>query len=134
MEAYEHITDPLEQQRLMQIVTDLMARRPRLNLQASYFQDSYAAEIALLDKEHELVKMLLDTQITLEKVENKSLQDSLCWSYTLAGKFEDKKWQYEDAEMLLRKFIKRSQREQETALYVQNQLEKVPKDKSTDKG
>lgn len=73
MEAYEHITDPLEQQRLMQIVTDLMARRPRLNLQASYFQDSYAAEIALLDKEHELVKMLLDTQITLEKVENKSL-------------------------------------------------------------
>ena len=45
MEAYEHITDPLEQQRLMQIITDLMARRPRLNLQATYFIDSYTAEI-----------------------------------------------------------------------------------------
>lgn len=60
MEAYEHITDPLEQQRLMQIVTDLMARRPRLNLQASYFQDAYAAEITLLDKEHKLLTTLVD--------------------------------------------------------------------------
>lgn len=73
MEAYEHITDPLEQQRLMQIITDIMARRPRLNLQASYFVDSYAAELALLDKEHELISMLVDTQISLEKTESKSL-------------------------------------------------------------
>ncbi len=73
MEAYEHISDPLEQQRLMQIVTDIMARRPRLNLQACYFLDSYAAELALLDKEHELISMLVDTQISLEKTESKSL-------------------------------------------------------------
>ena len=37
MECYEHISDPLEQQRLMQTITDLMARRPRLNLKANYF-------------------------------------------------------------------------------------------------
>jgi hypothetical protein len=57
----------------MQIVTDIMARRPRLNLQACYFLDSYAAELALLDKEHELISMLVDTQISLEKTESKSL-------------------------------------------------------------
>ena len=44
MECYEHIVDPLEQQRLMQIITDISARRPRLNLTASYFRDSYVAE------------------------------------------------------------------------------------------
>jgi len=41
MECYEHIAEPLEQQRLMQIVTDMMALRPRLNLGATYFRDSY---------------------------------------------------------------------------------------------
>lgn len=48
MECYEHVTDPLEQQKLMQTITDIMARRPRLNLQANYFTDAYEAEIALL--------------------------------------------------------------------------------------
>lgn len=50
LECYEHICDPLEQQRLMQAVTDLMARRPRLNLQANYFADAYKAEIACVEK------------------------------------------------------------------------------------
>ena len=50
MECYEHIVDPLEQQRLMQVVTDIMARRPRLNLNGSYFKDAYAAENECLEK------------------------------------------------------------------------------------
>lgn len=37
MEVYEHICDPVEQQRICQIVTDTMARRPRLNLDNLYF-------------------------------------------------------------------------------------------------
>ena len=49
LECYEHIVDPVEQQRLMQVVTDIMARRPRLNLQANYFRDSYLAELECLD-------------------------------------------------------------------------------------
>ena len=49
LECYEHICDPLEQQRLMQVLTDLMSRRPRLNLQANYFKDSYSAEFECLD-------------------------------------------------------------------------------------
>ena len=107
----------------MQIVTDIMARRPRFNLQASYFLDSYSAELALLDKEHELISMLVDTQISLEKTESKSLQDSLCWSYSLANKFEDKKWQYQDAEALLRRFIKQSKKEYDAEFYVKSQME-----------
>lgn len=50
MECYEHITDPLDQQKLMQIVTDIMARRPRLNTEANYFVDAYDAEITCLQK------------------------------------------------------------------------------------
>jgi hypothetical protein len=49
MECYEHVCDPLEQQRLMQVVTDLMARRPRIDLHAGYFRDAYQAEIECLD-------------------------------------------------------------------------------------
>jgi len=50
MECYEHISEPLEQQRLMTIITDIISRRPRLNLNANYFLDAYNAEILCLDK------------------------------------------------------------------------------------
>ena len=33
----------------MQVITDTMSRRPRLNLQANYFADSYKAELECLD-------------------------------------------------------------------------------------
>lgn len=48
VECYEHVCDPLEQQKLMQLITDLMSRRPRLNLNANYFMDAYDAEIICL--------------------------------------------------------------------------------------
>ena len=48
MEVYEHTYDPLESVRVLQIIADVMAIRPRMNLDASYFQDSYQAEIKLL--------------------------------------------------------------------------------------
>lgn len=50
VECYEHVSNPLDQQKLMQIITDQMARRPRLDLDASYFEDSYDAEILCLKK------------------------------------------------------------------------------------
>jgi len=50
-----------------------MARRPRLNLKANYFIDAYDAEIICLRKQFELVKMLVDLQISLEKTENRRL-------------------------------------------------------------
>ena len=78
-----------------------MARRPRLDLEASYFKDSYDAEIECLKMQFELVKMLVDIQVSLEKTENKRLQDSLNLSYTLANEYSKHKWKYQDAESLL---------------------------------
>ena len=46
---------------LMQIITDIMSRRPRLNLQANYFTDSYAAEFECLENQLELVKFMIKT-------------------------------------------------------------------------
>ena len=85
MECYEHMTDPLEQQKLMQIVTDISSRRPRLNLTANYFRDAYQAESECLDAQFELMRLMVDMQITLEKTENKRLQDTLNLSYTLSN-------------------------------------------------
>lgn len=48
MECYEHTVDNLEQQQLIQIVVDLMARRPRINFKGRSFIDSYKKEIELL--------------------------------------------------------------------------------------
>ena len=62
-----------------------MARRPRLNLQANYFKDSYEAEFECLDNQLELVKLLIKTQIDLERSTNQKLQDSLSLSYTLCN-------------------------------------------------
>ena len=94
LECYEHIVDPLEQQRLMQVITDLMARRPRLNLQANYFQDSYEAEYMCLDNQLELIKVIIQNQIKLERTANRMLQDSLSLSYTLCNQYETNRWQY----------------------------------------
>lgn len=94
IECYEHIANPLEQQKTMQIITDLMGRRPRLSLESSYFIDSYDAEIACLKKQFELIKLLVDLQISLEKTESKRLQDSLNLSYTLSNEYAKYKWKY----------------------------------------
>lgn len=40
MEAYEHTCDIMEQQRLVQIIADFMAKRPRLNTDSTHFIDS----------------------------------------------------------------------------------------------
>lgn len=74
MEAYEHISDPLEQQRLIQVVVDLMAQRPRLNMTASYFTDSYEAEKLCLHKHTEIMRTMIINQMRMEKNENKKIQ------------------------------------------------------------
>jgi len=59
MECYEHIVDPVEQQKLIQVVIDTMARRPRLNLDCLYFKDSYRAEIECIDRSIELLDIII---------------------------------------------------------------------------
>ena len=105
MEVYEHICDPLEQQRICQIITDTIARRPRLNLESLYFQDSYRAEIACIDKNIELLDILIQNQIKIEKTENTHLHESLNMSYSLAQKKQKDGWSYEDSDMFLNSVI-----------------------------
>lgn len=73
MESYEHISDPLEQQRLIQIVVDMMSQRPRLNLDATYFKDSYDAEVMCLKKHTGLLRTIMVNQMMIEKEENKRI-------------------------------------------------------------
>ena len=56
LECYEHTCDTLEQQRLIQIIVDVMAKRPRLNFEANHFLDSYSVEVQYLQTQCKLVR------------------------------------------------------------------------------
>jgi len=56
LEVYEHSCDPLESVRVLQIIVDTMAIRPRVNLEATYFRDCYTAEIEVLRQRVELFR------------------------------------------------------------------------------
>ena len=70
LKAYEHLCDPLEALRLLQIIVDTIASRPRLNLNATYFLDSYKCESDLLEEKHGLASELFRFQKELEKSKN----------------------------------------------------------------
>ena len=59
LSVYEHTCDPLESIRVLQIIVDTMALRPRINLDASYFKDSYVAEIKVLKERLALYQEVL---------------------------------------------------------------------------
>ena len=44
LESYEHIYDPLESVRCLQMIVDEIAKRPRINMEASFYSDSYDCE------------------------------------------------------------------------------------------
>ncbi len=52
------------------MIVDLMAKWPRLNLDSSYFLDSYAIEIEHLKLWSKLVREILDYQIWIENEVN----------------------------------------------------------------
>ncbi|CDW83349.1 UNKNOWN [Stylonychia lemnae] len=107
MECYEHISEPLEQQRLMQIIIDLMSLRPRLNLNSTYFRDSYQAEINCLDKHTELLQVIIKNQMLIEKEENKRVHAYLDLTYKIANDQIKGKWTYSDAEDFFEELKKR---------------------------
>jgi hypothetical protein len=107
VECYEHICDPLEQQRLIQTIVDTMARRPRLSLENLYFRGSYKAEMECFDHKIELLETIIHNQMELEKRENTHLHESLNLSYTLAQKKHKDGWTYDDADQFLQNLIDR---------------------------
>lgn len=77
LEAYEHIYDPLESMRVLQMIVDLIAERPRLNMEATMYSESYESEIQLLQAKASLFSGFLTMQKDLEKEENKAIHDYL---------------------------------------------------------
>lgn len=74
LEAYEHCHDPLELVRLTQVIADLMAQRPRLNVEGGYFVDSYRNEVQTLNEKTELLRELIDMQVDIEKAANEDFR------------------------------------------------------------
>ncbi|XP_043119422.1 uncharacterized protein si:ch73-242m19.1 isoform X2 [Puntigrus tetrazona] len=63
LEAYQHVTDPEEQIRLAQVITDVMHRRPQMDLTAGYFVQAYRDAIVCLQSHQQLIKAVLNNQI-----------------------------------------------------------------------
>ncbi|KAJ8399407.1 hypothetical protein AAFF_G00411190 [Aldrovandia affinis] len=62
-EAYQHVTDGGERFGLAQVITDVMHRRPRLDLGSRYFVRAYRAELGCLQSHQQLLRLVLNCQI-----------------------------------------------------------------------
>lgn len=69
-----------------------MAKRPRLNLKASHFEDSYNSEVLLLEKQCKVVKEFVKMQMESEFMANKDIRESLEKTYRLIYDQIDNKW------------------------------------------
>ena len=98
MECYAHTCDGLEQQRLIQIVVDLMAKRPRINFQANHFRDSYRTECELTRTQTKLVREFINMQMQNEYKINTNIREYLEKTYRLVYDQVDNKWQYYEGE------------------------------------
>ncbi|XP_034153329.1 uncharacterized protein si:ch73-242m19.1 [Esox lucius] len=64
-EAYQHVTGPEERFSMAQVITDIMHRRPRLDLdaEAECFVQTYRAEMVCLQTHEQLIRDVLNSQI-----------------------------------------------------------------------
>ncbi|KAJ8353268.1 hypothetical protein SKAU_G00208350 [Synaphobranchus kaupii] len=62
-EAYQHVTDNGERLHLTQVITDVMHRRPRLDLSNGYFIQAYREELSCLQSHQQLLRLVLNCQI-----------------------------------------------------------------------
>lgn len=93
MECYDHTCDTLEQQRLIQIVVELMAKRPRMNLAANHFKDSYRAEIDVIDTQAQIMKEFIRMQMDIEFKANNDIREILEKTYRMIYEQIDNNWQ-----------------------------------------
>ncbi|XP_051725343.1 uncharacterized protein si:ch73-242m19.1 isoform X1 [Ctenopharyngodon idella] len=63
LEAYQHVTDPEEQFRLAQVITDVMHRRPQIDFTDGYFVQAYRDTIVCLHSHQQFIKLVLNNQI-----------------------------------------------------------------------
>lgn len=62
-EAYQHAAGTEERFALAQVMTDIMHRRPQLDLNLDYFVQAYRAEMDCLQSHQQLIRDILDTQV-----------------------------------------------------------------------
>lgn len=86
-----------------------MAQRPRLNLGASYFTDSYAAEKLCIHKHTEIMRTMIINQMKIEKNENKKIQAYLDMTLRMTQEHGKGKWKYVDAEDFFNELKKRKE-------------------------
>lgn len=94
LECYEHTCDTLEQHRTIQILIDLMAKRPRINLAANHFRDSYKAEIEALEYQVQIMKEFIAMQMDNEFKVNNEVREMLEKTYRLIYDQIENQWQY----------------------------------------
>ncbi|CAH2252244.1 Hypothetical predicted protein [Pelobates cultripes] len=66
-EAYQHVLDPEERFALVQVITDIMFRRPRFDIGSNYFLMAYRDECQCLNLHQQLVRNILNSQIDSQR-------------------------------------------------------------------
>lgn len=77
---------------MIQIIVDLMARRPRINLEGNHFRDSYRAEIECLEMQAKLMREFIDMQMDLEFKANNEIREYLEKTYEIIYQQIDNDW------------------------------------------
>ncbi|XP_028251836.1 uncharacterized protein LOC114427829 [Parambassis ranga] len=67
-EAYQHAAGAEERCALATVITDIMHRRPQLDLTLDYFVQAYRAEIGCLQSHQQLIRDVLDAQIKRQRL------------------------------------------------------------------
>ncbi|KAK6489965.1 hypothetical protein HHUSO_G6922 [Huso huso] len=62
-EAYQHVLDHEERFALAQVITDIMHKRPRLEISSQYFVTAYEEECVCLQYHQQLIRDILNKQI-----------------------------------------------------------------------
>lgn len=94
LDVYENTCDPLESVRLIQIISDTMAVRPRINTEANYFKDSYDSEKEVILQKFELFSEVLDIQRRTEQEENEHMRRFQELKVRKLQDFLEGKWAY----------------------------------------
>jgi hypothetical protein len=94
MKIYEHTIDIVEQQRLVQIMVDVMAKRPRLNTDSTHFIDSYRSEIEYFDNLREFIDELSREQMKREKTISNDIKEHLELKYRKVNEHVNRDWEY----------------------------------------
>lgn len=75
------------------MVVELMAKRPRMNLTANHFKDSYRAEIDALETQASIMKEFIRMQMDVEYRANNDIREILEKTYRLIYEQIENTWQ-----------------------------------------